>query len=183
MAAAAALEARGWLGHVFVTTSRIGAPGFLTGTEIGELGARGHSIGSHSHTHPAAMRTLPAAEIEREWRMSMDALAEILGEPPRIAAVPGGSVSRTVVERAEAAGYRVLMTSRPSRRLAWEGAMLVVGRFAVWSTTSPPTIASYVTGAALPLARLRIGWTVKSVARRSSPRLYEMLRRSRADVR
>ncbi|MGH8370953.1 MAG: polysaccharide deacetylase family protein, partial [Gammaproteobacteria bacterium] len=49
---AARLEAMNWRGHCFVTTDRIGRPGFLTKQHIQELHARGHVIGSHSVSHP-----------------------------------------------------------------------------------------------------------------------------------
>src|SRR5262249_60003963 len=47
------LEERGWRGHAFVSTDFIGAPGFLTASEIRELDDRGHIIGSHSASHPS----------------------------------------------------------------------------------------------------------------------------------
>ena len=50
--AAEALERRGWRGQFFVTSSRIGTPGFLAGEQLRELDRRGHLIGSHSHSHP-----------------------------------------------------------------------------------------------------------------------------------
>src|SRR5436309_14436796 len=40
------LEARGWRGYFFITTDRIGTPGFLTEAELRDLHARGHIIGS-----------------------------------------------------------------------------------------------------------------------------------------
>ena len=49
LAAAHALERRGWRGHFFVTTGRIDTPGFLTAAQVRELAERGHTVGSHSH--------------------------------------------------------------------------------------------------------------------------------------
>ena len=46
------LEARGWRGHFYIVTARIGEPGFLTREQIRSLHDRGHHVGSHSHTHP-----------------------------------------------------------------------------------------------------------------------------------
>src|SRR5271166_5919496 len=39
------LEERGWRGHFFITTDRIGTPGFVTAWQIQELRKRGHQIG------------------------------------------------------------------------------------------------------------------------------------------
>src|SRR5205807_1261991 len=111
--AADALERRGWRGHFFITTGRIATKGFLGPDEIRELVRRGHSVGSHSHSHPTYMAALTPQEIEREWRESRLALGEIIGEPPSTAAVPGGFVSRTVIAEARRAGYTLLMTSDP----------------------------------------------------------------------
>ena len=52
------LERRGWRGHFFVTTSRIGEPGFVGPDAVRELAERGHDVGSHSHTHPTYMGNL-----------------------------------------------------------------------------------------------------------------------------
>src|SRR5450759_1307418 len=39
------LESHGWRGHFFITTDRIGTPGFLTEAQLRELDRRGHIIG------------------------------------------------------------------------------------------------------------------------------------------
>ena len=52
------LEGRGWRGHFFITTDRIGSPGFLTEAQLRELHRRGHIIGSHSCSHPTRMAAL-----------------------------------------------------------------------------------------------------------------------------
>src|SRR5437016_300230 len=49
------LERHGWRGHFFITTDRIGTPGFLSAAQVRELHARGHVIGSHSASHPTRM--------------------------------------------------------------------------------------------------------------------------------
>ncbi len=121
LAIASALEARGWLGTFFVVTSRIGTPGFLDADEIRELSARGHEIGSHSHTHPSYMARRDTAAVGWEWRTSAESLAATLGAPPASAAVPGGSTSPAVVEQAAAAGYTRLFTSTPRMSVVREG--------------------------------------------------------------
>src|SRR5205085_305494 len=83
---------RGWRGAFFVVTSRIGTRGFLDATSVRELAARGHEVGSHSHTHPKYMGRLGAGTVAEEWCASRDALAGLIGESPVSAAVPGGSV-------------------------------------------------------------------------------------------
>ena len=52
--AAPSLDARGWPGHFFVTTERIGTPGFLTGDQLLALHEAGHIVGSHGTHAPGA---------------------------------------------------------------------------------------------------------------------------------
>jgi peptidoglycan/xylan/chitin deacetylase (PgdA/CDA1 family) len=176
---AARLEARGWRGHFLVVSERVGTFGFLDADGVRELAARGHVVGSHSASHPMAMRRLDPAELAREWRDSRAALAQLLGAPPALAAVPGGSLSRAVIATAAAAGYELLLTSQPSTRVRRRGAMELRGRYAVWATTTPATVAAYARGAFGPRARLWLSWNTKALAKRVSPGGYEALRRAR----
>lgn len=176
LTAAHALERRGWRGHFFVPTERLGTPGFLDGAEIRDLAERGHAIGSHSHTHPAYMGRLPRERLLDEWRRSREILGALLGAEPASASVPGGSLSRSVVECASEAGYEVLMTSEPTTRIRFEDGLLRVGRYGIWATTPPARAAAYVRGARRPRARLWLEWNGKKLARRASPQLYERMR-------
>lgn len=180
LTAADALERHGWRGHFFVTTARIGTPGFLTAEGVRDLARRGHSVGSHSHTHPTYMGKLAAAEIEREWRLSRSILTDVLGEPPASASVPGGFLSPAVVSLAEAAGYTVLMTSEPTARRRLWGGLLVLGRYTIWSSTPAERAAAYARGARGARARLWAEWNAKGLGKRLSPAAYQALRRLRA---
>lgn len=170
------LERRGWRGQFFVTTGRIGTPGFLTAEEVGDLAARGHEIGSHSDTHPTYMGTLTRDQLAREWRTSREVLGAILGEPPSSAAVPGGFLSRPVVEEAARAGYHLLMTSQPSARRSRVDGMLVHGRFTIWAATPPARAAAYARGSSLARLSLWLAWQVKTLPKRVSPKAYEAAR-------
>ena len=178
--AAGELERRGWRGHFFVTTERIGTEGFLDADSIRELARRGHAVGSHSETHPTYFGGLSREEILREWRESRRTLGELLGEPPSSASVPGGFLSHAVVECAAAAGYRLLMTSEPSSRTSSRGALTVLGRYAVRADTTAERAAVLARGAPLARARLRAEWTAKQRAKRLSPAVFELARRLRA---
>lgn len=85
------LDAYGMTGHFFVTTGRIGTPGFATEADLRALAAAGHVVGSHSHTHPQDISRLPAAGIDAEWRDSVQRLADILGHPVESASIRAGS--------------------------------------------------------------------------------------------
>jgi peptidoglycan/xylan/chitin deacetylase (PgdA/CDA1 family) len=177
--AARALEARGWRGQFFITTARIGTPGFLTADEVVALAASGHVIGSHSHTHPTYMGKLDAEELLREWTTSRGILAEILGEPPRTASVPGGYLSPEVVASASRAGYELLFTSEPTAKVS-RGTITVRGRYTIWANTPAHVAAAYARGDRLACSRLWLEWNTKKLAKRASPSVYQALRGVRA---
>jgi peptidoglycan/xylan/chitin deacetylase (PgdA/CDA1 family) len=177
--AAAALERRGWRGHFFVTSSRIGTPGFMAVEQLRELSARGHVVGSHSHTHPTYMGRLSRARLDEEWTRSRDRLAQALGAAPLTASVPGGFLSDAVIAAAAAAGYRVLFTSEPSARVRRRG-LEVRGRYTIWASTPARVAAAYAEGERLACGRLWLEWNAKKLAKRASPALYQVLRHVRA---
>ena len=178
--AADALERRGWRGHFFITTGRLGTTGFLDAAGVRELAERGHAVGGHSHSHPTYMGKLGRSELLDEWRRCREALAELLGAPPPGASVPGGFFTPAVAETAAEAGFDWLMTSQPESRVRRGHPIPVVGRYTVWATTPPERAAAYARGARLPRARLWLEWTAKQRAKRISPRAFEAARRLRA---
>lgn len=176
--AARALEQRGWHGHFFITTSRIGTAGFLTSDQVRALAAAGHEVGSHSDTHPTYMASLPRAQIAREWRRSREFLADLLGEPPASACVPGGFVSDVVIEEAARAGYEMLLTSKPTATAVTYRELVVRGRYAIWATTSARRAAAYARGDWFACRALWLAWHGKNVPKRISPTAYEAVRQA-----
>jgi peptidoglycan/xylan/chitin deacetylase (PgdA/CDA1 family) len=72
--------------------------------QVHELRARGIQIGCHGHSH-RALDCLPAAEAERELRLSRELLANGLGEEVVSFAYPHGYHSARVRGAVQAAGY------------------------------------------------------------------------------
>ncbi|HMJ58349.1 MAG TPA: polysaccharide deacetylase family protein, partial [Gemmatimonadales bacterium] len=107
------LARRGWTGHFFIVSGLIGQRTFATASDIRYLVSCGHVVGTHSHTHPDIFPDLTPARMLEEWRTSGDAIGEIVGAPCLTASVPGGDISRQVLESAAAAGIRYLFTSEP----------------------------------------------------------------------
>jgi peptidoglycan/xylan/chitin deacetylase (PgdA/CDA1 family) len=178
--AADALEKRGWRGHFFITTGRVGTNGFLDAQGVRELAARGHSVGGHSHTHPTYFGKLSRSDQLDEWRRSREALGELLGDAPAGASVPGGFFTPVAAETAAEAGYEWLMTSEPESKVRSEWGIPVVGRYTIWAGTPASRAAAYARGARLPRARLWLEWNAKQRAKRISPRAFEAARRLRA---
>ena len=165
-----ALAGRGWKGHFFIVTGLIGTRTFLTAQEVRYLRETGHVVGSHSDTHPDIFREQPFDRMVEEWRISRDRLAQLLGEPCATASVPGGDISRQVLQSADAAGLSYLFTSEPVLTPERVGACWVMGRYMPKAWTPSGRIGE--------LAAFR-GWRsallvrrLKGAARRMFPQLY-----------
>ena len=79
---------------------------YLTTDQLQDLVARGHTIGSHSATHPVCSG-LPAEEFVVEVTRSCDELAELSGSPVRTFAYPFGERAQPDAEAALATAGRV----------------------------------------------------------------------------
>jgi peptidoglycan/xylan/chitin deacetylase (PgdA/CDA1 family) len=170
------LGVHGFPGHFFVTTGRIGTPGFCGATELRRLADLGHVIGSHSVSHPTRMSILSRAALEREWRESRETLEDILGRPVDTASVPGGYYARHVAEAAADVGVRFLFTSEPVTALEEVQGCLVIGRYTLrrWSTSAQVVQLTGASGLARLLEKLR--WDTKKIVKRVAGRPYLALR-------
>jgi peptidoglycan/xylan/chitin deacetylase (PgdA/CDA1 family) len=157
------LEERGWRGHAFVSTDFIGAPGFLTASEIRELDHRGHVIGSHSASHPARFSQCHRQHMLHEWITSRNVLEDLLGHTVPIASLPGGYFSPTVADTAAEAGFRVLFTSEPVTRTDRKGACTIVGRFAIRAGADPDFSRKLVEPAHWTRSEQWASWQVKGL--------------------
>jgi len=131
------LERLNWRGHCFVTTDWIGRPGFLTASQIRELDARGHVIGSHSASHPTRFSVQTPDAMRREWTRSREVLEDTLGHAVTVASVPGGYFSAAVAQSAAESGIRFLFTSEPTTRMHTDGECVVAGRFTIRARCRP----------------------------------------------
>jgi succinoglycan biosynthesis protein ExoA len=179
---AEALERRGLRGHFFIVTGQIGAAGFLDGAGVRELADRGHAVGSHSDTHPPYIERLAPSALAREWGVSRERLGEVLGEPPKLAAVPGGRLSPALVAEVAAAGYEVLLSCEPTTRARRHGRLTIIGRYTIWSATPAARAAAYARGSRSACASAGVRWRIKRAARAASPAHYERARRARANL-
>lgn len=169
------LEARGWLGHCFMTTNWIGRKGFLDAGRLRELHARGHVIGSHSVSHPRRFAALAPIEMLREWSDSRKALQDLLGAEVDCASVPGGYFSRRVAVAARAAGFTRLFTSEPERRVRDMAGCQVYGRYTLRRGAAADLPARLARGEAPALWAAWLAWNgkkaLKAVLGTSYPKL------------
>lgn len=177
--AAEALENYDWRGHFFITTKRLGKPGFLNDEHVRELHSRGHVIGSHSHSHPPRISELPFDAIVNEWKTSIDILQSILGKEASldVASVPGGFYSPAVGQAASEVGIRFLFTSRPVSHLETIATCSLLGRYAIRHKTSSSQAVAFAAGDWKSTTSLRIQWSVRSLAKRLGKGRYEKARK------
>lgn len=83
----------------------------MTWAETAELQRMGHEIGSHSCSH-ALLPQLDHDGQRREMEVSMDAIAQAIGERPVSMCYPNGSYDARSVEIAAALGYENAVTTR-----------------------------------------------------------------------
>jgi peptidoglycan/xylan/chitin deacetylase (PgdA/CDA1 family) len=172
------LERHNWRGHFFITTSRIGTPGFLDSAGVRELQERGHVIGSHSATHPTRMSALTRAELDREWRDSVARLSEIAGATVPVASVPGGYYSSEVAKSASAAGIEVLFTSEPRAETHVVDGCLIIGRYVVQRDMGPEWSAGFACGSNSFRWKQSAAWRIKKAAKAVGGSLYLSLRQA-----
>lgn len=152
--AAPVLEKYGFRGLFFIATGYIGAKGFLNADQIKELAARGHKVGSHSHSHPERMTILSTQTIKDEWETSQMLLGEVLGYKPDAASIPNGYSSPAVVNAMADTGINEIYTSRPSTKVKKQSNHIIIGRYAVTDEMTTEAVLSIVSSS---FKRLKIG--------------------------
>lgn len=171
------VERFGWRAHFFVVTDCIGRPGFLSCREIRELRARGHVIGSHTHTHPPRLTRLSWDQLISEWTVSCAVLSDILGERVTAASVAYGYYSAKVGRAAAAAGLDFLFSSEPTTAAYVLGNCCVMGRYTVRASTSSEACGAIAAGSIWPRWRQAAAWEVKKAAKTIAGDSYETIRR------
>jgi peptidoglycan/xylan/chitin deacetylase (PgdA/CDA1 family) len=85
--------------------------GFMNVAQMKELIARGHEIGSHSHSHPL-LPQCTREELVAEIMGSKQKLEAALDAPVTTFCYPNGSVDPLSVEHVRKAGYRAAVTTQ-----------------------------------------------------------------------
>lgn len=174
---ASLLEDHGWRGHFFITTDCIDTPRFVSSEQIRDLHQRGHVVGSHSCSHPDPMSACSKEQLLEEWTRSRQVLSDIIGEPVRVASLPGGYYSRNVARAASAAGCHVLFTSEPQKRSWRVDDCLVLGRYTVWRGMAAATAGAFASDAPACQMKQYLFWNSKKLAKKLAGPLYLKLRR------
>ena len=143
--AAPILEKYAFKGVFFISTNYIGTPGFLTREQVIALAARGHIIGSHSHTHPHNFTILTREEMRKEWQESFDILKDLLGSNQISVSIPNGYSSKMVLKEAVQCGYTEIYTSQPTTKIKLFQKHNVIGRYVVHDNITTHDILNIAT--------------------------------------
>jgi peptidoglycan/xylan/chitin deacetylase (PgdA/CDA1 family) len=107
--AAEILTERGLSGVFFIITGKMDSSGYLSHQEVRHISDLGHSIGSHTVTHPQ-LPTLSDTELEVELKTSQEILEQLTGKKIQWMAPPGGAIDKRSLDVAIASGYRIVRT-------------------------------------------------------------------------
>jgi peptidoglycan/xylan/chitin deacetylase (PgdA/CDA1 family) len=75
--------------------------------DVKRIVAEGHEVGSHTLTHPR-LTEIPEEEVRAEIQGGQDAVAEVLGEPPKLFRAPGFHANRRELAIVEELGLEVV---------------------------------------------------------------------------
>ncbi len=167
------LQADGSKGVFFISSAKIGSPGYLTIAQVTELAAAGHDIECHGHSH-RRMDTMLPDELARELATSVGLIREWTGRAPQILAPPGGYLSPGVVAEGHHHGLTTIRTMRWNTNRIPLGGMLDC--LVVTAATSDVKVRQWLQGKGL--IKLRAAYIAKQAVKSLLPiDLYLKVRR------
>lgn len=166
------LEAAGMKGVFFISTAKVGQPGYLSTSQISEMAEAGHDIECHGHSH-RRMDTMTEKILGQELAESVRLITGWTGRSPRILAPPGGFLNPRIVAVAERNGMQTIRTMRwKTNRLPIAGELDCL---VVTGATGERTLAGWLNGRGM--LRLRAAYLAKQTVRSLIPfSLYLKLR-------
>lgn len=126
----------------FITTDRIGTPGYMDPAQLRELKKAGMSVQSHAKTH-LFLNELSEDALAHELVESKKVLEGILKTDVRFLSFPGGRYNRAVLEHAKQAGYLACFSSTPFYFTRLEN-LLLIGRCAIRYTSEKTTFEKVI---------------------------------------
>lgn len=145
------LVRRGLRARIFVTTDRIGVPGYVDAAHLRDLAAAGFVIGSHGHSH-RPWTQLDLAALDRDMATARARLEDLLARPVAEAAVPFGLYNRHVLRALRRTGHTAVWTSDGGRH---DPAAFLRPRTTIRSDTTEQALDRILDGQIPPLARMR----------------------------
>lgn len=173
--AAPILEKYSFKGVFFISTKYIGTPGFLDKEQVVALAARGHIVGSHSHTHPEIFTKLSKDEVREEWQKSYEILQSILGEKDFPMSIPNGYASKTIMQEAIDCGFTDIYTSQPTTKVKTFQGHKVIGRYVVHDNMTTEDVLRIVTSKGTKM-KMAMKWHVLNIVKGVLGESYDKLK-------
>ncbi len=104
------LERRGYPGTFFVTVDHVSKDGYMNWDQLAALQKSGHSIQSHTMTHPM-LGECSERQIAYELDASKKVIEDRIGAPVKYLSLPFGSLNEKVTLIARRLGYIGIFTS------------------------------------------------------------------------
>ncbi len=158
------LKKYGFRGTFFITTGRLGNPGYLTPHQVKEMSECGMEIGSHGVSH-RPLSSLSRDELHAELIESKEALERIIRIPVCSLSLPGGFGSSRVYKAAHDIGYQYICTSAPGW-VSSRTALRILPRLSVEPSTPWETFCAFTELRSSLLLRLRLRYTMLAALKR-----------------
>jgi peptidoglycan/xylan/chitin deacetylase (PgdA/CDA1 family) len=131
----------------------------ISGRDLAELAARGHTIGCHSHTHPD-LTTLSPADLAREVAGSKQILEDVVGRPVTAFCYPDGRCDTRVAAAVQSAGFEVAFTVDLGG-LSTGDDPYQLRRIPVLGEPGPAQFAAFLRGTRFLAGGILIGWKLR----------------------
>lgn len=124
---AAILEKYNLRGTFYIILDRVGNDGFLNWDDIKDLEKRGHTIGSHTMSHPQDLKILYDQDLHVEIQNSKDLLESVLGHSVPDFCYPRGRYDDRVKHFVADAGYLKARVTGAPGKITVEDPLLLPG--------------------------------------------------------
>lgn len=171
------LTKRGLVGHFFISTGYIGTEGFCTKDDLKEIDSFGHVIGSHSHTHPERISSLPNDTLKKEWIEAADFLQNLLGKDVSEASIPGGYYSIESVNILRELGYKTIYTSKPTNRIKFYKEVEIIGRYTVRNNQPIEQFLSYIDKVSSLKIKMLLRWQSLEIIKKLFGTYFDVIRK------
>jgi peptidoglycan/xylan/chitin deacetylase (PgdA/CDA1 family) len=138
----------------------------------------GHTIGSHSWSHPSNISSLDSKLINYEWEKSIDVLSTILNDSVIAASIPGGFYSNDVANIAARNGIKFLFTSEPTLQHCQIDNCLIIGRYSVQRGMDSKDVLKLLEKNSFQQKKQYFYWNSKKVLKKLLGNKYLTLRKA-----
>ena len=171
------LSKRGLVGHFFISTGYIGTHGFCSKDDLKEIDSLGHVIGSHSHTHPERISSLPIDTLKKEWNEATTFIQNLLGKGIVEASIPGGYYSIESVNILRELGYKTIYTSKPTNLIKFYQGVEITGRYTIRNNQPIEQYLSYIDKVSFLGIKMLLRWQSLEIIKKLFGSYFDVIRK------